>query len=82
MHYRVTVTKNGQHYFSTDLESCPSLESALAMRRGFLNRFPSVENFNVHVFQVATTAMFVDPNNGVSPRGESQIPMLLRKQAD
>lgn len=80
MHYRVTVTKNGQHYFSTDAESCPTLASALAMRRGFLTRFFPGEGFDVKVFTVATMAMLVDPDC-VSPREVSK-PVFLRSQAD
>lgn len=62
MCYRITVMKNGQHYFSTDTESPgEELKKASALYRDISRRFPRTEGFSVLLFEVVRNVLTVQP---------------------
>lgn len=61
MYYRVTVMKDGKHYFSTDRESCPTVSQAVLLYHDLNSRFLRDAGFSVMLFEVAQTALIVDP---------------------
>lgn len=61
MHYRVTVTKDSKHLFSTDAESAPTVTQAVVLYHELSFRFPRADGYSVQLFEITKQVLVVDP---------------------
>lgn len=61
MYYRVTVSKEGKHLFSTDAESAPTVAQAVMLYHELNFRFPRADGYAVQLFEITKQVLVVDP---------------------
>lgn len=61
MYYRVTVTKDGKHLFSTDAESAATVAQAVILYHELSFRFPRADGYTVQLFEITKQVLIVDP---------------------